>query len=107
MAEMRQQHKYEREIARRKAYVTRCRQEVENRVRDMEEQQRREEEARKKVGGRQGRSVVPFWIGAALDGVVCVILFVAPPKARFLGWKTALQWVYASEAVMLHHNYAC
>lgn len=49
MAEMRQQHKYEREIARRKAYVTRCRQEVENRVRDMEEQQRREEEARKKA----------------------------------------------------------
>lgn len=74
MAEMRQQHKYEREIARRKAYVTRCRQEVENRVRDMEEQQRREEEARKKVGaagcGARCCSVVRCdWLGAGTGWV--------------------------------------
>ncbi|GLI66197.1 hypothetical protein VaNZ11_009962 [Volvox africanus] len=49
MAEMRQQRKYEREIARRKAYVTRCRSEVDQRLRELEEQQRREDEARKKA----------------------------------------------------------
>eukprot|EP00198_Chlamydomonas_reinhardtii_P004079 XP_001693415.1 eukaryotic initiation factor [Chlamydomonas reinhardtii] len=48
LAEMRAQKKYEREIARRKAYVTRCRAEVEDRIREMEEQKRREEEAKKK-----------------------------------------------------------
>lgn len=54
LAEMRAQKKYEREIARRKAYVTRCRAEVEDRIREMEEQKRREEEAKKKVGWRLG-----------------------------------------------------
>lgn len=49
MAEVRQQHRIEREIARRKAYVVRCRAEVEQRMHELEEQQRREEEQRKKV----------------------------------------------------------
>ncbi|EFJ51612.1 eukaryotic translation initiation factor 3a [Volvox carteri f. nagariensis] len=49
MAEIRQQRKYEREIARRKAYVARCRAEVDHRLRELEEQRRREEEARKQA----------------------------------------------------------
>ncbi|PNG98969.1 Eukaryotic translation initiation factor 3 subunit A, partial [Tetrabaena socialis] len=48
MAEMRTQRKYEREIARRKAYVTRCRSEVEARIKDMEEQRLKDIEAKKK-----------------------------------------------------------
>ncbi|GLC73813.1 hypothetical protein PLESTF_001423800 [Pleodorina starrii] len=49
MAEMRNQRRYEREISRRKAYVTRCRAEVEQRMREIEEQRRSEEEARKQA----------------------------------------------------------
>ncbi|KAG2498414.1 hypothetical protein HYH03_003672 [Edaphochlamys debaryana] len=49
MAEMRAQRKYDREVARRKAYVTRCRQQVEDRIAELHEQRRREEIERKKA----------------------------------------------------------